>query len=106
MWSRRFLLKFASAAVPLHIARQLLHAEEQGPESTVRGGKVTDTFPAQPAELVREMVTVAHFNEKRVRELVEARPSLARAAHDWGLATGKRPLERHRTWAIGASPNI
>ena len=93
MWSRRSLLKFASAAVPLHIARQLLHAEKQSPASTVRGENVTHTFPAQPAELVREMVTVAHFNEKRVRELVEARPSLA-------------PLERHRTWAIGASPNI
>jgi hypothetical protein len=92
MWSRRFLLKFASAAVPLHIARQLLHAEEQGPESTVRGGKVTDTFPAQPAELVREMVTVAHFNEKRVRELVEARPSLARAAHDWGFGDWETAL--------------
>jgi hypothetical protein len=31
------------------------------------------------------MVWVAHFDEKRVRELVEARPALARAAWDWGF---------------------
>ena len=46
---------------------------------------VPDIFPEQPPELVREMVTVAHFNLPRVKELVEARPSLARAAWDWGF---------------------
>jgi hypothetical protein len=32
-----------------------------------------------------ETVTVAHFDVKRVREIVEARPSLANAAWDWGF---------------------
>ena len=49
------------------------------------GEPVTDLFPTQPPELVREMVLVAHYDLKRVKELVEARPSLARAAWDWGF---------------------
>jgi len=46
---------------------------------------VTDSFPVHPVEIVREMVTVAHGNFKRVKELVDGRPSLARAAVDWGF---------------------
>ena len=44
-----------------------------------------DFFPTQPPELVREMVIVSHFDLRRVKQLVEARPSLARAAWDWGF---------------------
>lgn len=50
------------------------------------------TFPTQPPELVREMVTVAHGNVKRVRELVDARPSLAKAAWDWGFGDWETAL--------------
>ena len=46
---------------------------------------IADTFPGQPAEIVREMVTVSHFDLKRVKELVESRPSLAKACWDWGF---------------------
>jgi hypothetical protein len=46
---------------------------------------VADNFPSQPLELVRETVTVAHGNVKRVRELVDAHPALAKAAIDWGF---------------------
>jgi hypothetical protein len=53
---------------------------------------ISDTFPAHPAELVREVVTVAHFDLKRVKELLEERPSLARAAWDWGFGDWETPL--------------
>ena len=46
---------------------------------------IADSFPTQPVELVRETVTVAHGNVKRLRELVDARPALAKAAYDWGF---------------------
>jgi hypothetical protein len=46
---------------------------------------VADTFPTQPPDLVRETVAVAHGNFKRLRELVDARPALAKAAWDWGF---------------------
>jgi hypothetical protein len=41
---------------------------------------------------VREIVTVAHFDLKRVKELLEERPSLARAAWDWGFGDWETPL--------------
>jgi hypothetical protein len=46
---------------------------------------IPDTFPRQAADMVQEMVIVSHGNAKRVRELVEAHPALARAAMDWGF---------------------
>jgi hypothetical protein len=49
-------------------------------------------FPRQDAKLVREVVAVAHFNEKKVRELVEARPALANAWWDWGFGDWESPL--------------
>ena len=47
--------------------------------------RVTDSYPSYDLELVREVVTVSHFNAARVRELVESRPALARATIDWGF---------------------
>jgi len=53
---------------------------------------VSDTFPSQPHELVREMVTVSHFDLKRVQELTAARPSLVNASWDWGFGDWETPL--------------
>ena len=47
--------------------------------------EVSESFPTQPVDLIREAVTVAHGNFKRLKELVDARPSLSRAAYDWGF---------------------
>jgi hypothetical protein len=43
------------------------------------------TFPTQPPELVKEMVSVSHGNVARVKELLARHPTLARAAYDWGF---------------------
>jgi hypothetical protein len=59
--------------------------EERVNQAQSSGEGVTDLFPTQPPELVREMVLVAHYDLKRVKELVEVRSSLARAAWDWGF---------------------
>ena len=77
---------------------------------------VGDMFPTQPPELVREMVTIAHFDLKRVQELVDARPSLARAAWDWGFGDwetalgaashmGNRPIAEYLI-SKGAPPSL
>ena len=93
LWSRRSLLQFAGAVVPLQIAGvRGLFAQSKGQEGALQSQSVTDTFPSHPPDLVRELVTVAHFNEKRVRELVDSRPSLARAAHDWGFGDWETAL--------------
>ena len=44
-----------------------------------------EQFPAYPPTLAREVVLVSHFDLNRVKELVEPRPSLARASWDWGF---------------------
>ena len=54
---------------------------------------VPDTFPMQPAELVKETVSVSHGNVKRVKELVEAHPSLAKAAWDWGFGDWEAAID-------------
>ena len=77
---------------------------------------VTDFFPTQSPELAREVVTVSHFSLKRVKELVEARPSLARASWDWGFGDwetalgaashmGNRPIAEYLI-AKGARPSL
>jgi hypothetical protein len=84
----------------------------------VAPAKVTfsDSFPTQPATLVREMVTVSHFNLRRARQLVEAQPSLACAAWDWGFGDwetalgaashmGNRPIAEYLI-GKGARPSL
>lgn len=91
--TRRSLLKLASVVLPASAMRLSASASEA--ESTNTGTDsmiISDTFPAHPAELVREIVTVAHFDLKRVKELLEERPSLARAAWDWGFGDWETPL--------------
>jgi hypothetical protein len=50
------------------------------------------TFPTQPPELAREMVSVSHGNIQRVRELVKAQPALAKASWDWGFGDWETAL--------------
>ncbi len=57
----------------------------QTPGTPAGSEDAMNVFPLHPPELVREVVTVAHFNVKRLKELVDARPALARAAVDWGF---------------------
>jgi hypothetical protein len=95
---RRDILKFASAVIPmgamsmgtgfngLHLAEDAAHAA------------VPDSFPGQATDMVREMVTVAHFDLKRVKELVEMRGSLAKANWDWGFGDWES--------AIGAASHV
>jgi hypothetical protein len=79
-------------------------------------GAVSELYPAQSPEMVREMVTVSHFDLKRVKELVSARPTLAKAAWDWGFGDwesalgaashmGNRPIAEYLL-ANGARPSL
>jgi hypothetical protein len=84
------LFGLASIALPFGgIGFRSPLAEKDGSSDRVL---VTDLFPTQPPELTREMVTVSHFDLKRVKQLVEARPSLARASWDWGFGDWESAL--------------
>jgi len=91
--SRRGLLQFASALLPL---RALIFTAAalgiEGVAAQENHMPVADVFPATSPELVREMVTVAHFDLNRVKELCEARPSLAEASWDWGFGDHESAL--------------
>src|SRR5215471_7452806 len=114
--SRRNLLKFASTFIPMSTLALRRQPEVPGLDGETLALPVADTFPSQPRELVREMVTVSHFDLKRVQELVAARPSLARAAWDWGFGDwesalgaashmGNRPIAEYLI-SEGARPSI
>jgi hypothetical protein len=85
-------------------------------QTTAPPAAVPDVFPAQPAELVKEMVGVSHGNFDRVKQLVEARPALAKAAWDWGFGdwesaidaashVGNRPIAEYLI-SKGARPTL
>ena len=77
---------------------------------------VYDGFPHQDPALVKEVVTKSHFDLDGVRELVKARPELAKSAWDWGFGdwesalgaashTGRREIAEVLI-AHGARPNL
>jgi hypothetical protein len=94
IWYRRGFLKLALAAFPQQLFRSGSGAAElmPKPQNPTQPVPFDSLFPTQPPELAREMVTVSHFDLKRVRELVEARPSLARSAWDWGFGDWETAL--------------
>lgn len=54
--------------------------------------KLWPGFPRQDLTRVAEVVGAAHFDEKRVKELVKAYPELVNACWDWGFGDWETPL--------------
>lgn len=116
---RRNFLKLASMVFPLHLLGfepKIFGVAPAGQKNWSSDGPVADLFPTQPPELVREMVTVSHYDLHHVKELVESRPSLARAAWDWGFGDwetalgaashmGNRPITEYLI-SKGARPSL
>jgi hypothetical protein len=92
--SRRDLVKLASALIPLQLVSGLnVFSETTANDSvTVPEVPIADIFPSDRPELIRELVIVSHFDLNRVRALVSPRPSLARAAWDWGFGDWETAL--------------
>lgn len=105
--SRREFFSLAPV-IPLAFSGQSIPIPPKAP--------VPSNFPAQDPDVVKEMVSVAHGNLARVKELVSARPALARASWDWGYGdwetaidaashVGNRPIADYLI-ANGARPTI
>ena len=90
--SRRTLLEVGLAALPLQALTFTHPAVAFAADNSSVLPSIHDLFPTQPPELVREMVLVSHFDLKRVRELVGVRPTLAKAAWDWGFGDWETAL--------------
>jgi hypothetical protein len=52
-----------------------------------------DRYPAIPLDQVRELVGNSHFNLEWIKELVNARPELARASWDWGFGDWESAID-------------
>ena len=88
----------------------------RGTAAAGQDGSVPQGFPQQDPRLVEEVVRYSHFDLDRVRELVKAKPALAKASWDWGFgdwesALGAASHTGRRSIALfllenGARPNI
>lgn len=54
-------------------------------QHALSGEELFHRYPSIDDSIVSEVVGASHFNFKRVKELVEQRPELARATWDWGF---------------------
>jgi hypothetical protein len=61
--------------------------------SQAAAGSPPANFPAHDVDVVREIVGAAHGNLARVKELVTARPALARVSWDWGYGDWESPID-------------
>ena len=120
--SRRRFVSLTTLTIPilnLDLYSQSSPARSDSPQTPITPSGVTapgDLYPAEPPELARETVLVSHFNLARVRELVAAHPTLAKATWDWGFGDwesalgaashmGNRPIAEFLL-ANGACPSI
>ncbi len=90
-WSRRAFFGLTSGFSALGISSLAGKAWGQPPNSTA--STASDVFPALDPALVREAVGVSHRDLKRLRELVERQPALARVAIDWGFGDWESCLD-------------
>lgn len=82
---RSFLLVFPATGV--------LSSSGGAPPPDAQGsGAIPAAFPAHDPAVAREIVTVAHGNTARVKEMLAGRPALANAAWDWGYGDWESPL--------------
>lgn len=95
--SRRRFIAVTGLAMPMltvDLHSQLAGAKSDSANSVKSSPNmaVGDTYPTEPPELARETVLVSHFNLTRVKELVTAHPSLAKATWDWGFGDWESAL--------------
>lgn len=85
--------EFLVAAPGVCAAASLLEpARAASIEPTPPGTDLHGSFPRQDADSVRNTVGASHGNFDRVKELVTARPALARATYDWGFGDWETAL--------------
>ena len=99
--TRRTFLVGSSAGLVLAGASptSILGLEAGGPGATPAGESAEPTgatlpvsWPTQAPDLAREMVGASHGRMEKVRELLAAHRSLARAAWDWGFGDWETAL--------------
>lgn len=90
-WSRRSFFGFTSGLSALGVSA--LATKVWGQTSGPSPHAASEAFPGQNPELARSTVGASHRDLKRVQELVERQPALARAAIDWGFGDWESCLD-------------
>lgn len=91
---RRFLGVWCVAPMAAAVPRMVFGLGTAASSQAVGqpAGGVPGSFPRQEADIAREIVGASHANLARVKELVSARPALARASWDWGYGDWETAL--------------
>ena len=84
------------------LRRQVLHsalmlplaalAQSQKETASAAAQPISDAFPVLPPQMALDTLDAAHFDLSGLKALVDARPSLANAAVDWGFGDWETPL--------------
>lgn len=90
-WSRRSFFGLTSGLSALGVSVFAAKAWGQPPGASSHA--TSEAFPGQNPELARATVGASHRDLKRVQELVERQPALARAAIDWGFGDWESCLD-------------
>jgi hypothetical protein len=99
--SRRMLVKSSVLGLLAASVPNIVHAKNiisVTPENIPSDTPPHDRYPAIQLEIASEVVGVAHFNLERLKELVDARPELAKSHWDWGFGDWES--------AIGAASHV
>ncbi len=90
-WSSRFVIPASGQDAPARPPEPSGGAAASGAYPAANGQFHPD-FPSHDPAIVREVVGASHTRLDRVRELVEARPALAKATWDWGFGDWESAL--------------
>lgn len=89
--SRRTFIAAVSGgclALPLSSAAS---SQDSG-DSQAAGSSLPNGFPSHDPAIAREVVGKSHFDRDAIKQMVEARPELAKASWDWGFGDWESAL--------------
>ena len=89
---RSLLIGGAALAVLGTVGAGAQQPATEAPSAPAKYAEPPPTFPRQDPAMVFETVGASHGRFDRVRELVEARPALAKATVDWGFGDWESAL--------------
>ncbi|MFL6426689.1 MAG: hypothetical protein ACJ71S_00485 [Acidobacteriaceae bacterium] len=93
MLSRRDFLQWTSVALSVRSLSGTDWLLNDTQRASKRSSMVfSEHYPAYPAELIQQIVTVAHFDLNKLKDLLAPRPHLVKAAWDWGFGDWETPL--------------
>lgn len=87
-FSRRLLVKSSVLGLLTASVPNIVYSKNILPALSDKGSSDAsphERYPAIQLTIASEVVGVAHFNLDRLKELVDPRPELAKAAWDWGF---------------------